>query len=387
MKIETDIHGNIISIASGGQLEICLNRIFGSNGKHVKFGSAAEGLPIDATDVNDIADTSKWEEGLAGAQIDPIGTSYEGTKHSFTKDDLNSLLYNLSSRASEAFLQGLPFYQNDAIYNLHSFVSFEGSIYISLQDNNVGNDLTDTAYWKKYIDKNHAERLENTLQTEQDVNEIVPLYDQRMSVILEEALEQNDYHINPPDYGLPRLQGIDAGFYNEPYSYDIRKLNEMTCFTDIDPNWFIKYSRNTVSLGNNGILDNAPQNYNILRDLVINIFPDRRFNDVITLIGDDPDNSLNKLYSVYYDQRYLASIEYIAHVSSTVTYIYQANTHFFAGVQFTVSAPNENDIVKDITNDNQQIKGDITASHYTHKDSLASAATGSKLLWYYTFPR
>ena len=106
-----------------------------------QFGSLAAGTPNYSTDPDVIQALQAYSNGWSAAVL--------GTK-SPALEDRNALDYLLSYQQAYIMQRGIPEYLDTETYYIGSVVSDQSQIYISLTDNNTGNPLTNTTYWRKF---------------------------------------------------------------------------------------------------------------------------------------------------------------------------------------------------------------------------------------------
>lgn len=70
-----------------------------------------------------------------------------GGTYSPTIQDHNSLFYLFSYQLAYLFQLGIPEWDSDTTYNIGSIVQSSGINYVSLQNNNLNNAITDGSYW------------------------------------------------------------------------------------------------------------------------------------------------------------------------------------------------------------------------------------------------
>ena len=112
-----------------------------------QFGSAATGTPNPTTDVATIQALQAYLDGWGSAVI---------TSRNFPPiEEVTGVLKTISYQACYLLQEGIPEYDINTEYSNTSIVkSISGnelSFYISLQNNNVGNALTDTTKWSKAV--------------------------------------------------------------------------------------------------------------------------------------------------------------------------------------------------------------------------------------------
>lgn len=112
-----------------------------------QFGSAATGTPNPTTDVATIQALQAYLNGWGSAVI---------TSRNFPPiEEVTGVLKTISYQACYLLQEGIPEYDINTEYSNTSIVkSISGnelSFYISLQNNNIGNALTNTTYWSKAV--------------------------------------------------------------------------------------------------------------------------------------------------------------------------------------------------------------------------------------------
>lgn len=112
-----------------------------------QFGSAATGTPNPTTDVATIQALQAYLDGWGSAII--------SSRNYPPIEEVNGVLKTISYQACYLLQEGIPEYDINTEYSNTSIVkSISGnelSFYISLQNNNVGNALTNTTYWSKAV--------------------------------------------------------------------------------------------------------------------------------------------------------------------------------------------------------------------------------------------
>lgn len=127
-------------------------KVFGSaalaqTGGIGQFGSAATGTPNPTTDVATIQALQAYLNGWGSAVI---------TSRNFPPiEEVTGVLKTISYQACYLLQEGIPEYDINTEYSNTSIVKNisgnELSFYISLQNNNIGNALTNTTYWSKAV--------------------------------------------------------------------------------------------------------------------------------------------------------------------------------------------------------------------------------------------
>lgn len=112
-----------------------------------QFGSALAGNPYNTQDVATIQNLKAYLNGWQSAVI---------TSRNFPPiEEVNGVLKTISYQACYLLQEGIPEYDINTEYSNTSIVkSISGnelSFYISLQNGNIGNALTNTTYWTKAV--------------------------------------------------------------------------------------------------------------------------------------------------------------------------------------------------------------------------------------------
>lgn len=112
-----------------------------------QFGSALAGTPYNTQDVATIQNLQAYLNGWQSAVI---------TSRNFPPiEEVNGVLKTISYQACYLLQEGIPEYDINTEYSNTSIVkSISGnelSFFISLQNNNIGNALTNTTYWTKAV--------------------------------------------------------------------------------------------------------------------------------------------------------------------------------------------------------------------------------------------
>lgn len=112
-----------------------------------QFGSALAGTPYNTQDVATIQNLKAYLNGWQSAVI---------TSRNFPPiEEVNGVLKTISYQACYLLQEGIPEYDINTEYSNTSIVkSISGnelSFYISLQNGNIGNALTNTTYWTKAV--------------------------------------------------------------------------------------------------------------------------------------------------------------------------------------------------------------------------------------------
>ena len=112
-----------------------------------QFGSAKAGTPTNTQDVATIQSLSAYDEGWGSAVVT--------TKNFPPIEEVTGALKTISYQACYLLQEGAPEYDIGTEYSNTSIVkSISGdelSFYISLQNGNIGNALSNTSYWVKAL--------------------------------------------------------------------------------------------------------------------------------------------------------------------------------------------------------------------------------------------
>lgn len=115
----------------------------GNDPQIAQFGSALEGTYIGTTDPEEIQGLSNWGQGWIGAvtpetQFPPL-------------PEMTGAMKVLSHQICGILQQGVSNWDSGTIYYTGNFCSKNGIVYVSLTDENQGNDPeTDTTNWRNY---------------------------------------------------------------------------------------------------------------------------------------------------------------------------------------------------------------------------------------------
>lgn len=165
-------------VAADKQLKAWLDDA--QSGLHSEINETKISLTQTLTDLTELfmntVGGSKWEEGIAYAygsyvfddkymyvsKIDG-NTAALTDETAWEKTDIKTLLENLDQKFMDAI--GAVEYDASTSYNKSEYVfDKDGNFYISIIDNNLGNDLSDTSAWKKTDLETIIKDLNQTLQ-------------------------------------------------------------------------------------------------------------------------------------------------------------------------------------------------------------------------------
>lgn len=119
--------------------------IFGSSAainQIAEFGSLAAGTPTlysgSTATVANIQALSNFLTGWFGAILGSNSPAIE---------DMNALFYLVTAQLAYGFQAGIPEWDAGTTYYIGSMVNSAGTIYMSLQNTNINNAVTNGAYW------------------------------------------------------------------------------------------------------------------------------------------------------------------------------------------------------------------------------------------------
>lgn len=125
-----------------------LQKIFGATGPTGilgQFGSLKAGAPLYTNDVETIQALNQYGDGIGSVLINGAPPAIQ---------DINGLFYMISSQIAYLMQQGIPEWNAATTYYIGSFVTrpsaSDGEIFISVADDNLNNDFSDTNYWMIY---------------------------------------------------------------------------------------------------------------------------------------------------------------------------------------------------------------------------------------------
>lgn len=110
-------------------------------GKLGKFGSFAAGTAEYSNDVETIQSLAAYGSGLSGALINNAPPAIQ---------DIDGLSYMITKQLAYLFQSGVPEYSSLTTYYIGSLVSVSGQIFMSVTDDNLGNNVSDQANWVIY---------------------------------------------------------------------------------------------------------------------------------------------------------------------------------------------------------------------------------------------
>lgn len=126
-------------------LERKYQKIFGKNAEVTDLGivgSKNAGSPDTSNDVEELQSLSNWETGLR-AQVTTSEAPY--------LQDQNSIFYVITSQLAYLFQAGIAEWNSQTEYFAYkSLVSYNGKIFVSVQDSTNKNPSSEGAYWLEY---------------------------------------------------------------------------------------------------------------------------------------------------------------------------------------------------------------------------------------------
>lgn len=171
-------------------------KVFGGNAPLDEigvFGSAKAGNPTNSQDVATIQSGTAYEEGWGSGIV---------TSNNFPPmEEVTGVLKTLSYQICYLLQEGIPDYDIGTNYSNKSVVKLvngnEVALYVSLQNDNIGNSLTDTTYWKEIVWGNNA----NT-----DLSNLTTMGEQRFSD-LATAIETLNTNLTNLNNSVVKLTG------------------------------------------------------------------------------------------------------------------------------------------------------------------------------------
>jgi hypothetical protein len=157
-----------------------------SSGVVSQFGSLKAALPSYSSDLDTIQALDAWGEGWASAVI---------SNHFPAVQDLNALHYVLTKQIAYLMQAGIPEWNAETTYYIGSFASVPNGLdrakFISVADNNLNNDLSDTAKWMLYDSRKYVTCSLNTYASLYDDQYIEMTYAGNTTVSLPEPTALN----------------------------------------------------------------------------------------------------------------------------------------------------------------------------------------------------
>lgn len=125
------------------------NHVSAPNNDIAQFGSLASGSPAFTSDPSVIQSLPAYLNGWTAAV-----TAIAGGTTQPNLEDVNALQYLTSYFQNYFFQEGVSEWDSGTTYYKGSFAKStdgNGVLYVSITDNNIGNGLTNTAYWTPYV--------------------------------------------------------------------------------------------------------------------------------------------------------------------------------------------------------------------------------------------
>lgn len=135
------------------KLERLTAKIFADNaptGKIGQFGSALAGTKIETSNVEEIQALPAYTEGWSSAVI--------SSKNYPTLEEMNGVMKVMSYQTAYTLQNGIPEYDDNTEYQTGSICKGVGntSQYASLTNDNIGNNVTNSQYWKNVTPVNYS---------------------------------------------------------------------------------------------------------------------------------------------------------------------------------------------------------------------------------------
>lgn len=120
------------------------------------FGTAKNENPTFTNDVSQIQNNN-FLQGWLSALL-PDKAPWE--------EDMNALFYVITKQLAYLFQEGIAEYNSTTEYSKNSLVKAFGgnTIYYSLTDNNIGNNLSDTNYWQIYFNPQMFSEIDDQVE-------------------------------------------------------------------------------------------------------------------------------------------------------------------------------------------------------------------------------
>lgn len=121
-----------------------LQNIFGINAgvdERAQIGSLAAGTPAFTNDPVAMQALDNFKQGLYGVCIGENSPSLE---------DINALYFLVTRQLAYILQQGVAEWDSETDYHIGQICSENGTLFVSIQDDNLNNDLTDVLWWREY---------------------------------------------------------------------------------------------------------------------------------------------------------------------------------------------------------------------------------------------
>jgi hypothetical protein len=170
-------------------------KIFGSSapsGKISQFGSLAAGSPVTTTNPATVQGISEFLQGWTSAVVGPAAPAIE---------DMNALFYLAFYQFAYLFQAGVAEWDASTTYYIGSIVNDgTGALYISLQDNNLNNAVSNGAFWKSALGGNAI--LSNGLTSVKTSNYTIQVSDGGKCILLNSAAASFNLTLITPTAGF-----------------------------------------------------------------------------------------------------------------------------------------------------------------------------------------
>ena len=128
------------------KLDRKIQKIFGGSntdpaGTIAKFGSLKVGTPAYSRDPDVIQELPGYDQGWTGATV---------RNNIAPLQDMNALQYLFSYQLAYLMQSGVPEWDARQDYYEGSFCNSGGILYVSTQNNNCGNDVSNASYWRPF---------------------------------------------------------------------------------------------------------------------------------------------------------------------------------------------------------------------------------------------
>lgn len=132
-----------------------VQKIFGANADTddaiAQFGSVIAGQPYLTGDIEEIQALNAWRNGWVGSTIT--------NKRYPTSEETTGINKVVTQQIAYILQKGLPEWSAEETYYTNSFCQIDGTIYVSLTDNNIGNiPSSSPASWERYQVNNAVTR-------------------------------------------------------------------------------------------------------------------------------------------------------------------------------------------------------------------------------------
>lgn len=218
-------------------------KVFGGNAPLDEigvFGSAKAGNPTNSQDVATIQSGTAYEEGWGSGIV---------TSNNFPPmEEVTGVLKTLSYQICYLLQEGIPDYDIGTNYSNKSIVKLvngnEVALYVSLQNDNIGNSLADTTYWKEIVRGNNA----NT-----DLSNLTTMGEQRFSD-LATAIETLNTNLTNLNNSVVKLTGNQTISGTKTFNTAPKMPNSSAVGTAITTSALSNVNNGYLKMGNGVIL-------------------------------------------------------------------------------------------------------------------------------------